>query len=352
MADNEERRKWIHRLPPCPAYDVEGMESWLESMAQDGCVLCEDGFFADVASFEKTTPQKRRYRLTASENGEGEDEEKSELSEACGWKYIAKRGKFCIYTSDDPMAVEFDTDPAVQALAIDMIRKRGAGALSTAIIWIAINVVARSYEAIFRSMIGIGTWFWLFGTAIFLWAGIDSLIEAIHLRRLVKKLRSGEELDRKKDWQRHAKRNRIVPIVYIALVLVFVGIALKFWNDDVLDVNEQPLQSYTEELPFATMETLVPGSSFVYSNYDFSNTIEVKSDWLAPQVIDFSQNGTITMPDGSTLSGGLMVQYYRTAAPWIAQELAKEYQRSDKRQYKKHYSEYELPDLGMDYAAA
>ena len=41
----------IWRLPPCPPYDVEGMESWLSDMAAQGWKLEPDDFFFGIASF-------------------------------------------------------------------------------------------------------------------------------------------------------------------------------------------------------------------------------------------------------------------------------------------------------------
>ena len=59
--------RYAYRLPPCPAYDVEGTESWLSEMAKKGFVLTRDGFFAGFGIFEITEPQPLRYRLEASE---------------------------------------------------------------------------------------------------------------------------------------------------------------------------------------------------------------------------------------------------------------------------------------------
>ncbi len=39
------RHAW--RFPPCPAYDVEGTESWLSDMAAQGLVLGKDAFLPD-----------------------------------------------------------------------------------------------------------------------------------------------------------------------------------------------------------------------------------------------------------------------------------------------------------------
>ena len=65
----EERKepKSAYRLIPCPQYDVSGLECWLNHMAKQGYMLAKDGFFAGVATFEKTTPQTVFYQLQPAE---------------------------------------------------------------------------------------------------------------------------------------------------------------------------------------------------------------------------------------------------------------------------------------------
>ena len=97
----------------------------------------ESGFFAGIAIFEKGTPKSVRYRLEAAPQStsiwsdhEGKPEEEAlTLASTCGWEYVASRGEFYIYTSGDPAAQELHTDPMVQALALDLVRKRERSSL-------------------------------------------------------------------------------------------------------------------------------------------------------------------------------------------------------------------------------
>ena len=52
-----------HRLCPCNPMDIEGIQTWLEDMAQDGLILEKESVFFGFWSFEKSTPQKVLYRL-------------------------------------------------------------------------------------------------------------------------------------------------------------------------------------------------------------------------------------------------------------------------------------------------
>lgn len=125
------RRSTVYRLPPCPAYDIEGTESWLSDLAEEGLFLEKDGFLFGFASFRRGEGKQRRYRLEAAPQPTGlfsdqdrPDEEAEELSRLAGWEYIASRGDFYIFATDDPQAAELNTDPQVQALALENVRRR------------------------------------------------------------------------------------------------------------------------------------------------------------------------------------------------------------------------------------
>ena len=67
--------KKYYRLAPCPYYDVESMERWLEAEAMDGYFLIENGFLFGVGTFEKkamsckiSSGTKRSVRLVSGES--------------------------------------------------------------------------------------------------------------------------------------------------------------------------------------------------------------------------------------------------------------------------------------------
>ena len=98
MADTT-KKKIVHRFPPCPSYDVEGIESWLNDMAREGYLLEKDGLWCGFMSFEKTAPQTVRYSLQAAEktypfteNDTSPSMEQQELSKAYGWEFLTTYG--------------------------------------------------------------------------------------------------------------------------------------------------------------------------------------------------------------------------------------------------------------------
>lgn len=63
--------KYRNRIPPCPAYDIPAMESWLEDMAAKGLHLSKDGFFGPTVSFEEGPPRRERFRLEPTDTKSG-----------------------------------------------------------------------------------------------------------------------------------------------------------------------------------------------------------------------------------------------------------------------------------------
>ncbi len=360
MCKQDKKKKRIYRLPPIPAYDIEGTESWLESMAKQGWFLSGSGFFAGVAIFEKGEPKAIRYRLDAapkstgvwSDGGGEPDEEARAISEALGWKYVASRGNFYIYSSDDPAAQEFNTDPQVQALALDLVRRRERASLVSTIIWAAIYPLCMAYGSVLMMMIALGTGLFLLGALLVTWAACRSLVQVLHLHKLQKQMRSGEPLTHKKDWRKRAVWHKAEPFLFFVLALAWGTGLFQVWSANVTEEKQQDLKTYRQELPFGTMEALIPGAEFEWDDFGLGNTIEVNSDILAPEVITLSQFGTLSLEDGTSIEGALYVDYFETLTPWMAKELAREYQVYDRHKNRRHYQTLQLPDLGVDYAAA
>ena len=220
----------VWRFPPCPAYDVEATESWLQSMAAQGLHLSEDGFFAGFACFDRGKPKQTRYRLEAAPGaaGEGPDEQARELTEAAGWRFTARRGDFLIYASDKPGGVELHTDPRVQALSLNLIRKRARRSVFSLIPWLLLGFFL-SQRMPLTAWVQIGTPLSLLGAVLVLWAIGSAAASALSLRRLWKKLRGGQAPDHRKDWRRKARRYRLSFAAYLVLAAVYFISLLRLW---------------------------------------------------------------------------------------------------------------------------
>lgn len=364
MAEHEDIR-YAYRLPPCPAWDVEGTESWLTDQAARGLILAQDGFFAGVAVFERREPQAVRYRLEAAQRAGGPlsddapDGEAVELGEALGWRYVTRRGEFYIYVSSAPGSRELNTDPAVQALALRAVTRRQWGNLFDLLFWLILYPLllgrGKFLLAPVLTAIGIGSGVWLWGVLLAVWLAAGAVGQAVHLSRFRRRLARGEAVNHGKDWRHSTLRYWISRGLKLVLVLAWLCVMLSQWSASVLDEDEIPLADYAGDPPFATMADFAPGD-YRTENYGFANTVRVWRDWLSPVNFSWDEIAAVTRPDGSVLEGSLTVDYHETRWVWAAERLAKEYQATDRRQAKSarndRYAVLTLPDLGVDEAAA
>ncbi len=345
--------KLAYRLIPCPLYDVSGMECWLSDMAKQGYMLQEDGFFAGVATFEKTKPQTVIYRFQPAENrismwadNNGDpDEEAVELGKAYGWEYIAKRGEFHLYRSVEPNPREFHTDPQVQALAMNAMRKRQKDSIFSAVFFGLFYPWLIFKGKVMLSVIHVGTIPMLLVMLACLWMSIHSIVVAAKLIRLRKKVLNGEETGSGSKWKkgvwRYHANNIIRRGIYIAAIFLF----LKLMGDQIIYEEYVPLKDYTKDMPFATMEDFLPGGERKLINMSAGNmnTVREWSDLLSSVNFEWDEVREVKHSDGRVLSGGLEVIYHETKAPWIAKRLAREYLLRGKES-----KEFELLELTLE----
>ena len=359
----DRKRHTIYRLPPCPAYDVEGMESWLTDMARRGWFLAKDGIFAGVATFESGTPCNAQYRLEAAqkstsiwaEDGGEPDPEQVELSEKYTWEYVTKRGSFYIYRSFYADARELNTDPQVQALTLNAVKKRQFGAVMEIFFWAFVYPLCMLHGGILITAIHMKTWFFLLAVLFALWMLADALIGLVCFNRYQKRLQEGRTLASGCRW----RKRRVVYFskkgVKIVLAVVLLGLLLQNWSRSVLAEDKVQLDQYGGEIPFATMADFAGAEATDYRMTMLGmemgfNTVQEWSDWLAPRCLDYGEHAEITLSDGRTLNGGLYVAYYETASPVIARLLAREYYRLDKR--KDNFQEIQAPAVDAEFVAA
>ena len=358
----EERRemKTIYRLVPCPQYDLSGMEHWLSDMAQSGWILQKEGITFGVAGFEQCAPKKVRYRLLPAEgstsmwadNGGEPGDEVIELNKEFGWEYVAKRGEFYIYRTEDMNARELHTDSEIQALAMNAMRKRQRDNIVSAVLttvlypWLAVR------GKIFLTMIVAGTVPVLLLLLAVLGIGIFSVARAVKLMKLKKCILRGEEPGTGSDWKKGRTRYWVESVLRKALYLIVLVLVIKIGIVMPNSAEYCPITDYTGEVPFRTMETFLSGGRMEYMdmNIGHQNTVREWTDLLAAENYEYDESGTVYYPDGTILSGGLDVTYHETKADWIAKRLVKEYVRKGKKD--KDYQLIEVKVAGTDEVVA
>lgn len=358
--------KRVYRLVPCPWYDVEGIESWLESMAREGYFLRKEAFFSGFTSFEQGEPKTVRYRLEAaqrstsffSESGGEPDAEAVEMSGELGWEYLTKCGQFFVYACDDPKAPELNTDPSVQAMALSYVRKDGRDGVIVNLVWLLVLLGLTWYGRCWLLLaLQYGSWLALLTAALMIGELFFGFKRVLMIRRLRKKLMEGRQPDRKKDWKKHAASYRVGNLLSVLVAVVWIVGVGAYWLNSIDNPNEIPITEYQGELPYLRLSDIgVEGSFERDEMMYYTNKVAVSSDWLAETVIESNEYGEFTMEDGRRIDCAMYVTYTDMRTGWLARELAEEYPISGKREVKKdRFQFYDLPsaeELGVDMAVA
>lgn len=341
----ESSKKGAVRLIPCADYDIEGLQSYFESMAAKGLHLKKDGIFASFAAFERGELRKARYRLDVREGQGRPTEEQTELCSELGWEYVDSVGRFHIFRTYDESAPELNTDAALQSLAAKRIVRDQVSSVLCLCFWLLIYPLLKLRGLLLPAMFAVGTDAMLLVFIIDIWWIAGSIVRLVYLGRIKRRLEAGESI------VRHVKRSSaryIAPrIAFAVLAAVTVCLFITRWSE--ADKGRIPLEEYTGELPFATIIDIVPGE---YEQLGFfgKDGVQVRSDMFAPVVIDYNERAQVITNGGRVFSGGLLIDYYETASPWLARAAAEELLLNAK--LKRHYTPIELADTGADMQAA
>lgn len=370
MTDARQEPKYAYRLPPCPAYDVEGTERWLSEMARRGLHLSADGFFLGLAVFEKGEGREVTYRLEAVPNGGFFDdvatppEEAIDLAAEYGWEHVGRRGEFYVYRTVREDAREMNTDPRVQALAMKAVRSRQRGSLFSLLFWLVLYPLLRNGAAVYQSpllaAITLGTWLSLFGLVMILWLCFEAIRRAVVLERLYRRLARGESLyTAREDSARRDRRHRVLTVARTLLFTVWIillAIRLLNWMTEQDEMQLSVYESAGGEIPFADVTEIASVLGEVSETerimYGFGNTVLVWRDILSPHNMDYCEIAEVSLSDGRVVSVGLYVDYHETAAPQIAEAIARDYLRFDRREAKEDYKPLALSIPEADYAVA
>ncbi|MBQ8834400.1 MAG: DUF2812 domain-containing protein [Oscillospiraceae bacterium] len=343
--------KKTYHLPPCPSYDVERLESWLQDMAKEGLVLEPESECFGLFGFTPTTPQNLRYRLQPKpendSNGIAPDQEARDIAAEFGWEFVDSYGHFYIYRSSDPHAREMDTDLEIQSTALKTVKQGFSIQLLSEFISILVTYNLLENAGLFRFLISLSPIYSLALVLLPVSCIASILLRAVHVCKLQRKLKEHTPLNHNLPWKPGIRANwirRLASLGILALSLAVVLNACSLWIEE-----DTPLSQYPGDAPFVTLSDMAEE----YQSedlFDFYNTYEASSTPLAETVLDWREYANIRV-DGKAYSGAvLIVNYFDTASPWLAERLAHELLR-DARQ-NRYYSELETPELDVDFCAA
>ena len=362
------KEKFYYRPIPCPACDVDRMEAWLEDMALEGLFLSSDGFMTGFGIFCRSDPRRVSYRLIPAkkptsmlwdeDNGNPTLQEQADR-ERYGWEYLARYGDFHIYRSESPYASDLPTDPETREEALKVLSKRYRSSVFSGA---ATGVVASSVlkGKFLQSFLWLGTWSSLLILALLASFLFSSITYAVHYSRLRRRIREGDRFRREDvDWRGRAPGHYLFVLGQTVGVIAFTCMLLSIWASSTEPGFRTPVADYPGDPPFATAADLAgEGDYFLREQISFhdSNTYRVWSDPIARYCAEWDESGDIHR--GSLNAPGdylsLSVEYFDTAAPWLARAVAWEFWWGD-RFLNRNYEELEIPaaeELGVDYAVA
>lgn len=359
---DETKQKRIYRLAPCPSYDVQGIENWLSQMAQEGWMLEEDGILLGVFSFVKNTPQKMRYRLNAdqqtpsiwADNSGMPDPEEVEIHKAYNWEYIDRYGDFFIYRSASAQARELHTDPELQAMTLNAVKKRKRSAFLRSCFFIFLYPILLMFPkriSVIHFVLECGTWLALSCMLMILLIIAGQLKELVVLSRYQKNLLCKEKVETEK----HGKNKAVLHYAAITAETVFmiavIAAGVHKWYRSAMGEDQIRLRDYNADVPFATLTDFagedVQDYHFTMEEMEVRgygvNTVEIKEDPLAPVMIEWHEHADITRKDGSVLKGWYEIRYYEMQNEWLAERLVNGIYKEDSR--KKNFEEKTAPIL-------
>ncbi len=322
--------KYRYRIPPCPEYDLPGMESWLEDMAAKGLHIAPDGFFAGFATFEEGPPRQERFRLEATPtNGGilseqyGPEQRAVDLNADLGWTYRARRGQFHIYSTSDPQAPELNTDPQVQAMTMKALGKYLRGRLWNTCFWCLLYIGLRCYDMLLSLAVAMGAIPALMLFSLFAGMVVHDGIIVYRVSRLRKQLQTGIPLPHRRDYRKNRNFYWAGKILRIVLYLVALWSIVSFSAESILEERAIPLEDYDRPLPFATAEDFYPEAEMELREFYFENQVFVWDTLLTPENYDYAAySQVVTAGDAFDIS--LDVQYHNARWEWVARRLARE----------------------------
>lgn len=353
----KEKIKKIHRILPCPAYDIERVESWLGDMAKEGLLLDKKSPFGSTfLRFVPAVPQNVRYRLEPKVKGMDNNweppEEARGLAANYGWEFVCPFEMFYIYRTVRADAPEMNTDNLVQAASLKKLKKDLVSSLFCQFITAGYALFGFGREP-FRFVVTFGSIYVVLFVLFFLGAVLTAAFRLRHILRLRKKLKNDIPTDHGKDWKKDAFLHKTIRISSLSLwILTLVMIFSTFFS--VMTLGKSATEDFPGEPPFVTVSDLYPGCSFGSAGLDslYNYYQQMESD-CCDKMIDWREFVKVFDENGDSLGTATMiVQYYDTKAPWLAKGLAQDFLRRDSKWDVEKAEPIPLPELGLDHVYA
>ncbi len=326
---------FVYRPLPCPLYDVDRLECWLDDMAREGLLLKKNSLTHGHLAFRQVEPCELRYRLTARPLSAGERAaaapEHAAHPERYVWYRAGRLGEYCVYRAIGNGARERNTDPQVYALALSRAKKRLFFDLGLLGLALALCTLLSLRRGLLIAMVETGSWLFLCGAALLLWLLGGSLWALAALCLTRRALLAGRAV-RPAAWRGFSYRYYIRSAVQMLAAVLFLAAVPACCAPAQAGRDWAALDSYSGRRPFAGLEQLCPGEVEIYEIANPGRRgVRAWSDLLAGENLTWAETARVTLDGGDLLEAGLYVDYHRAATPGLAQAMADEYVRLERR---------------------
>ena len=358
MEDKKEQR--IFQVLPCYREDILALEAWLENMAAEGYMLKK--FRWNGAVFVECEPVQVRYRfLPAPENkliNMGEPTERDKfiaLYGQNGWVYVASYSSFYVFLcrkaelSEPERNLIAIMDKRIQNECSSMIMNTISILTAVLLLWykaglgmlLCITIGTLKYGALMVSAL------------YFIYKALRDYNKLLNLRCTLKENTYEKQDAYSRDIMQIKNKQNYV--VYLAFIVLLISSCVSAVAGLYSEPKEEPLRSYYESLPFPMISDNVPDGAIQIVDLQDS-TIRQWSDILAPVAMEVTQYSDCAEVETGNVkvieSEFLEISYFETRTSWMAEQLAKDYQRFDasSRFGKEEKHAINFSELNMDYA--
>lgn len=304
-------------------------ECWFADMAAKGLHLQSVGRF--FVSFAQGKPSKTKYRIDVLSTRP--TREQMEVYEECGWKFIANRGEFYIFSSpEEADCPELHTDPIEQGYTLTALDKRlRNNLLLLSLLMLLFCGMMFSLFILDRTpTLSMMEAAWIqrpLLVLVELYVFYTVIRNYMAVRRLRNSLLQGNPLDHRESWRKPRLINGSVALSFILLAVIsicipFVGIAKS---------KDYTLPETPVNLPVVRLSEMERNPDLerevIYNRHGVDWGNRVSYDWslLAPVQYEISEHGLVENlrweDDSGKYSPSMETRYYRLRFPQMADGL-------------------------------
>ena len=325
---------------PCPLWDIQGIENWLNELAAKGYELERFSRFWSIGrvKFQSTAEAKHcRYRLAPIGKGTKELRERAANYRELGWRFVEQIGNlYAVYRCGDPEAPDLYTDPESLGYAMKRLIRRqwlGAGVVLLWVCWLLRGMLAQLFTAPVVLAMELVLDFerlaplYLALAVVVGSTALGALYQLVRFIQLRRRLAQGELPPVQKRTYPQLRQFLLAVLLVVFLVGYF------FWFTWISSWRERPLPEEPAEwtFPHITLSEILPEGTELQDNAHQMMLFPSQpgqmvffqdrayTSCLAPEQYHVTLSGLARLPGEISRQVQLVQDYIKTRAPVLAE---------------------------------